>query len=89
MTCRLQRRDHNGSLEGPRVLTSMCCLLEKDTLSLLIVPVQPRKKRPDMTEKLLTGSYRIKSNKHRLQSTMNLDHRSRSNSFTLVLYNSS
>ena len=33
----------------------MCCVLEQDTFILVLVLVQPRKTRPDISEKLLTG----------------------------------
>ena len=34
---------------------ALCCVLEQDTFILVLVLVQPRKTRPDISEKLLTG----------------------------------
>ena len=34
---------------------TVCCVLEQDTFILVLVLVQPRKTRPDISEKLLTG----------------------------------
>ena len=41
---------------------SLCYVLEQNTLSATLVLVQLWKTCPDMTEKLLTGTYRIKTN---------------------------
>ena len=40
--------------EPHRWAESQCCVLEQDTVHCLVL-VQPRKIRPDVTEKLLTG----------------------------------
>ena len=47
-----------------RNLPQPCCVLEQDTL-LPVILVIPRKQwqRPDMTEKLLTGTLRLNTNK--------------------------
>ena len=34
---------------------ALCCVLEQDTFILVLVLVQPRKTRPDVSENLLTG----------------------------------
>ena len=44
---------------------SLCYVLEQDTICCLVL-VQPKKTCPDMTEKLLTGSLRIKTNTKQL-----------------------
>ena len=44
---------------------ALCCVLEQDTCVFVLILVQPRKTHPDITEKLLTGTFRIKSNKIR------------------------
>ena len=36
--------------------TSLCCVFEQDTYYPCLELVQPRKTRPDITEKLLTGT---------------------------------
>ena len=41
---------------------ALCCDLEQDTFILVLVLVQPRKSRPDISEKLLTG--RLSSTLH-------------------------
>ena len=45
-----------SGLVAERSPESLCCVLEQDTLL-----VKPRKTHPHMTEKLLTGTLRIKS----------------------------
>ena len=42
---------------------------------LCLVLVKPKKTHPDMTEKLLTGTYRIKSNKQKHLNVMSPIHR--------------
>ena len=34
---------------------ALCCVLEQDKFILVLVLIQPRKTRPDISEKLLTG----------------------------------
>ena len=46
---------------------SLWCVCEQETIRCYVL-VQPRKTRPDMTEKLLTGTKRIKPNKQNLGS---------------------
>ena len=45
----------------PGYVPAFCPMIK--TLILCLVLVQPRKTRPDITEKLLTGTEKIKSNK--------------------------
>ena len=45
---------------------ALCCDLEQDTFILVLVLVQPRKTRPDISEKLLTG--RLSSTLHYMKN---------------------
>ena len=56
--CLLSSVDVRGHLGEKSVAVrgvTLCCVLEQDTFILVLVLVQPRKTRHDISEKLLTG----------------------------------